>query len=88
MKKAVYYSGSKALKGIIVEEGKNADGPTVTLAKKDGGKPFVVGAPVSKSPQPGYAVLGESAEAEDAEDEPDEKGDGSAIEGGDEINPP
>jgi hypothetical protein len=69
MKQAVYYSGSKALKGIVIEEGKNADGPTVTLAKKESGKPFVVGAPLSKTPQPGYAVLGESAEAEEAEDD-------------------
>lgn len=71
MNKAVYYSGPKAIKGIIIEEGKNADGPTVTLAKKEGGKPFVVGAPVSKTPQPGYAVLGDSASAEEADDEPE-----------------
>jgi hypothetical protein len=73
MKKAVYYLGSKALKGIVIEEGKNADGPTVTLAKKEGGKPFICGAPVSKTPQPGHAVLGDSADAVDADDEADDQ---------------
>jgi hypothetical protein len=73
MKQAVYYSGSKALKGIVIEEGKNADGPTVTLAKKENGKPFIVGAPVAKTPQPGYAVLGDSTDAVEAEDEPEDE---------------
>lgn len=71
MKKAVYYVGSKALKGVVIAEGKNADGATVTLAKKEGGKPFVVGAPVSKTEQPGHAVLGEVEGAEEADDEPE-----------------
>jgi hypothetical protein len=73
MKQAVYYSGSKALKGIVLEEGKNADGPTVTLAKKESGKPFIVGAPVAKTPQPGYAVLGDSTDAVEADDEPEDE---------------
>lgn len=60
--KAVYYSGKTALEGVVIEEGKNADGPTVTLAETADAEPFVRGAPVSASPQPGYAVI--EAEAE------------------------
>jgi len=62
MKKATYYAPDP-LKGIVIEEGKNADGPTVTLAASADAEPFVRGAPVSTAPKAGFAVIGDSEAA-------------------------
>ena len=68
MKTASYFTADleKPLKGVIIEEGKNADGLTVTMAKTADDKPFIVGAPVSFEPSLGYAVIDSELQSEKA----------------------